>query len=206
MPQFKAPFNYQAIFEIELDPATKQAYLNSVGQLTPGQVLSMVTEEEIVVADLAKNPKTFRASLYQGHYEKAESSPIEINTEIKIKDTVYFKELNANDPKPKDMEYLYLGSERKAGGGGAEYYLIHKITSPSDFDQILQSTNIHPFYEFPNKYYTFIFEGEKDPIDFNAINMGTKNYSAYEASDTTKKKFNVYAYREVVLETESLKK
>jgi hypothetical protein len=129
MPRFKAPFNYQAIFELELSDETKDAYLTAISQPT-NKLITLVTEEQIVLADLVKNPKTFRASLYVGHYEKANSFPIEINTEVKIKGTVYFKELDANASKPKEVEYLYFGTYNSQIGTAE--YTCAPLVSPKD--------------------------------------------------------------------------
>jgi hypothetical protein len=161
----------------------------------------MVTEEQIILADLKNNPKTIRASLYQGHFNKPDSNLLELNVEVKIKETLYFNELDANNPKSKEVEYLYFGvNDPYVGLNDIQHFFVHKITGLGDFDQILRGV-ILPTSNFTEKYRTVILAGEKDAIDF-----GSKSYKVYDASDINKNENRTWMIREYLLETENLKK
>ena len=128
LPMFHPPHDYQVIIEVELSAPAKEAYLSSFKN-SDEKIYTLVPEVFILPA-MIKNPKSFKAQLYKGHFERG-GKVIAEEVAVNIKQVIYFKKFNPQDIKPENGNYILFGNEK-------EQFLAHLITTKPDFDQILK--------------------------------------------------------------------
>ncbi|OUR98458.1 hypothetical protein A9Q84_03345 [Halobacteriovorax marinus] len=129
LPMFHNPHDYQVLFEVEIPKEVKKAYLQSLKDHAQQPVYTIVPEA-FVLTEMAKNPTSFMAQIYLGHFERG-GTPITGSIKVNVKEVLYFKKFKPGAVKPELSEYILIGNEK-------EQYLVHSIVSKPDFDYISQ--------------------------------------------------------------------
>lgn len=120
IPMFHPPHDIQAVFQVKLPPNRHDL---STGTFTfkpdPFPLDDMLTG----------NLKTMKGTLYRGNFE-AGGTPLEKIT-VEVERVVKAGPLVGSAPANPKLEYMLVGTKDNA-------YLVHKVTRPPDFDQILK--------------------------------------------------------------------
>jgi hypothetical protein len=143
LPMFGSPHDYQVIVEAELtktgaDP--QQVYFDDRKQ-NPGEKLYTFKPNPFVLPHILPtdgNPPqetTFAGALSRGHYERPQTNPQKIasGVTVRVKNVIFGRRFIPDAHQPKKLEYILFGR-------GDEVFLAHAITSPPDFDQLIQVT------------------------------------------------------------------
>ena len=128
LPMFHAPHDYQVIVEAELSATGKAAYLKSLSS-SPEKVYTLVPEA-FVLPEMIKNPRTFQAQIFKGHFERGGEVIADAVT-VQITKVIYFKKFDLKEVKPKNGNYILFGNKD-------QQFLAHAITVKPDFDQIIE--------------------------------------------------------------------
>ena len=142
LPMFHSPHNYQIILELELDPNTKKLFITDQDK-NPEYTTYTIEPEKFILPDMIQNPKTFKASLYRGHFERG-GVKIAININVTIKKVIYFSKFNEEETRAQNTNFIVFGNSK-------EQFIAHKISNKPDFDQIIQvKTNSNLIFENKN--------------------------------------------------------
>lgn len=128
LPMFHSPHDYQAIFEVQIDNRAHAEYLESLSHSTE-KVYTLVPEV-FVLPEMVRNPRSFSADIFKGHFERGGSIVVE-NVRFEITKVLYFRKFKPGDVHPPHAIYLLFGNQE-------EQFLAHLITAAPDFDQISQ--------------------------------------------------------------------
>lgn len=123
LPMFHAPHDHQAIFEIDL--VNKNDYLLSSKTHKGYHTL---VPEPFVLTELKQGRKSFKAQIYQGHFERG--GKLIGESVVNVKQILVFKKFK-QEPKPSKLVYYAFGNAQ-------EQFMAHSITRAPDFDHILQ--------------------------------------------------------------------
>ena len=147
LPMFMSPHNYQALFEVTLtavgsDPMPLYL-LDRKAHGTQFKMYSFLPKESFVLTDLlspdAEHPRlsSFKGSVFRGHFESGHAHEQQgslINgldhVVAHVTNVVLFRKLDPHGQALPQLEYVIFGK-------GQELFLVHVITRPPDFDQIL---------------------------------------------------------------------
>lgn len=128
------PHRYQAILEVTIAKQTgyvkdRRAHASTrIYTLNPANFVL----PELVSSDPQSKPlRSFKAlTIFRGHLERDDRIPILENVDVSVKNVIHFRELDPEDKKSPQLEYLLFGK-------GHELFMAHVITAAPDFDQIL---------------------------------------------------------------------
>jgi hypothetical protein len=78
---------------------------------------------------------TFVGPLFRGHYERRQTNPQKIvsGVTVHVKNVIFGRRFIQDAQQPKNLEYILFGR-------GGDVFVAHAITSPPDFDQLIQVT------------------------------------------------------------------
>lgn len=127
LPMYHSPHDYQAIFEVDIDEASRQAYLAS--KRSGSVVYHTIAPEIFVLPRFAAEGFPFRAKIYQDHFERG-GRVLSPEAVFRLRRTLVFKKLRPETPKTAEGRFWVIGS-------GNDLYLVHRIGGRPDFDQIL---------------------------------------------------------------------
>lgn len=127
LPMFHSPHDYQALLEVTLSQSGQAAYLKSKN--SSDETLYTLVPEVFVLPDMIAHPKPFKASIYQGHFER-EGQEIAANVTVTITKVLYFKKLDPAADQPDESTYILFGNSD-------EQFAAHLITAKPDFDHLL---------------------------------------------------------------------
>lgn len=139
IPMFHSPHDYQALFEVELSHPTLDATATYKKQLAANGTQKLVTLKPVpfVLPDLLDGKfSTIKAGLFKGNFESGGTQVLN-NVTIKIKNIIYKKQLSLSEKPLPTLTYLVLKDLTKV-------FLIHKITAPNNFDQIVEAIVLDP--------------------------------------------------------------
>lgn len=128
LPMFHRPHDYQVIAEVELGAAARATYL-AAHKADPHSPLYTLVPERFVLPDVISGAKSFKATVFKGHFERG-GEPIAEASEVKITKVVHFRKFQPGAQHPTQLEYLVFGS-------WGEAYAAHLVTAAPDFDQVL---------------------------------------------------------------------
>jgi len=128
LPMFHSPHDYQVLLEVQLSSEAQKIYQASLEKST--ETVYTLVPEPFVLPEMIKNPKPFKATLYQGHFERGGTVLVE-NFDVKISKILYFKKFNPQDAKPDTNNFILFGNNE-------EQFLAHEIVAAPDFDQVLK--------------------------------------------------------------------
>ncbi|WP_303311143.1 hypothetical protein [Hymenobacter sp. BT730] len=131
LPMFHSPHNYQVLLELELSDSARTAYQQSQ-QTFPAELVYTLEPEKFVLPEMVAHPRSFRAALYRGHFERG-GTCIARNVTVRIKRVLYFQPLHPDGQSAAQAHFLLLGNKQ-------EQYLIHRIERRPDFDQVVRVT------------------------------------------------------------------
>jgi hypothetical protein len=129
LPMFHSPHNYQIIMELVLDKSAKEKFITDQ-QLHPEYSTYTLEPEKFVLQEMIDNPKSFKANIYRGHFERG-GIKIMANITVSIKQVIYFKKFNAAENKTAITNFILFGHAQ-------EQFAAHQISNKPDFDQILK--------------------------------------------------------------------
>lgn len=143
LPMFMAPHDAQLILEASLENAdgSLDAVWSSERERHPGERMYTIAPEEFTLSSLyAPDPPerdSFRARFFRGHLERGgQVIPELAKVTVRIKRVIYAHRLDDTEGLD-DLTYLLVGR-------GAETFLVHKITTAPDFDQIVSVRLVRP--------------------------------------------------------------
>ena len=134
LPMFHSPHDYQLIAELEIDEASKAAYL-AEHQKDPKETVYTLEPETFVLPDMVHNPRPFKASLYRGHFERGGTKFLD-NITVKLVRIIYFKKFDPQQTDDDNREYLLLGNEQ-------ELFTAHLITSLKPNYDYIATAKVH---------------------------------------------------------------
>lgn len=126
LPMFHSPHDYQIISVLELSKEDKDKY-DQDKKDHPDDSVYTIEPETFVLPEMINHTKTFRASIYRGHFERGGTKFLE-NIPVKIKQVIYYKQFYQTAVKPANLQYLLFGNQK-------EQFLVHRISSKPDFDE-----------------------------------------------------------------------
>ena len=128
LPMFHAPHDYQAIFEVQLAPAARNAYMTQANGAAPGEVFTAVPDAFSLPA-MAANPQPFGVTLYKGHFERG-GTAFTGRVGAQIVRVIHFRKFDPAAEAAAKLQYI-------AFGNGMEGFLAHFITGAPDFDHVI---------------------------------------------------------------------
>lgn len=143
LPLFHPPHNYQIIIELEFDKAARQKFIRDQ-QLHPEHTTYTIEPERFVLTEMINAPKSFKAALYRGHFERG-GTKIVANLTVHIVQVILFKKLPAEETKPTATDFILFGNSK-------EQFIVHAIINKPDFEQIIQVHTILPAFTDNKKY------------------------------------------------------
>ena len=102
LPMFHSPHDYQAILEAELSQSAKKIYLQAK-KSNPSETVYTLVPEVFVLPEMVNNQKTFKAKIFQGHFERG-GTPITESITVKVSEIVYFKKFDPNNSHPETVK------------------------------------------------------------------------------------------------------
>jgi hypothetical protein len=127
LPMFHAPHHYQVILEIIVTDKVKSAFIEDQ-RLHPEYTTYTIAPERFVLPEMLENPRRFKSIIYRGHFERG-GVPISDSIEVDIKHIIYSKRIDHQKPS-KESKYILFGND-------AEQFVVHALSAPPDFDQII---------------------------------------------------------------------
>jgi hypothetical protein len=146
LPMFHSPHNYQIILELELDPATKKLFIADQ-EKNPEYATYTIEPEKFVLPEMMQNPKSFKANLYRGHFERG-GIKIATDIHVTIKKIIYYTKFKTDEARAVKTNFIVFGNPK-------EQFIAHQITNKPDFDQIIQVKTTTNFM-FENKNYELV--------------------------------------------------
>jgi hypothetical protein len=146
LPMFHSPHNYQIILELELDPATKKLFIADQ-EKNPEYATYTIEPEKFVLPEMMQNPKSFKANLYRGHFERG-GIKIAADIHVTIKKIIYYTKFKTDEARAIKTNFIVFGNPK-------EQFIAHQITNKPDFDQIIQVKTATNF-TFENKNYKLV--------------------------------------------------
>lgn len=122
LPMFHAPHDYQVILKLSLNDTAYDAAKKS-----SKEIFTLVPEAMDLTKIISGEMKSFKADIYQGHFEKGGTKigPVK----VLVEDVVFAKKL---DSQMTGLENKYL-----LFGEANEYFAAHLIYGKPNFDAIL---------------------------------------------------------------------
>jgi hypothetical protein len=168
LPIFGSPHDYQVILEAAFakpgsDPQTD--YFND-RKRTGTKIYTLEPERFVLTRLAAAAPlRSFKASIYRGHFERfpsqraKEAARIAQDVDVNVTRVVHFHKFAPAAAKLAQLEYFLFGK-------GAELFLAHLITKPPDFDQVLsvKATNSKFTDEELSQGVPIVFPGKTNSI------------------------------------------
>jgi hypothetical protein len=136
---FHPPHNYQVILEgtFAKPGSDPQADYFNDRKRTGTKIYTLEPEPFVLPRLAAAEPlRSFKASIYRGHFERIkppralDAARIGEKVDVNVTRIIHFRKFDPTAAKPAQLEYLLFGK-------GAELFLAHVITKPPDFDHIL---------------------------------------------------------------------
>jgi hypothetical protein len=173
LPMFHSPHNYQIILELELDPATKKLFIADQ-EKNPEYATYTIEPEKFVLPEMMQNPKSFKANLYRGHFERG-GIKIATDIHVTIKKIIYYTKFKTDEARAVKTNFIVFGNPK-------EQFIAHQITNKPDFDQIIQVKTTTNF-TFENKNYELVTlnKTENSPIGIS----GNEIEADYNSNSTT---------------------
>ena len=137
LPMFMAPHDAQLLLEATLEDATGRSLLEAWEDERASHAderLYTVMPEKFALSTLySPDPParaSFRARFFRGHLERGGRVIPELaDVVVRVTDVLYARRFDRSG-KPDDLTYLLVGHR-------TELFLVHRISEPPDFDQIL---------------------------------------------------------------------
>jgi hypothetical protein len=129
LPMFRSPHNYQIILELELDSKTKKLFVADQNN-NPEYNTYTIEPETFVLPDMISNPKSFKANLYRGHFERG-GKKIASDVVVSIKQVIFYEKFNPDEVKSATTNFIIFGNAK-------EQFMVHELTNKPDFEQILE--------------------------------------------------------------------
>ena len=130
LPMFHAPHDYQALLTVRLAPATA-AELAGARAAAKDTLLYTIAPAPFRLGDVAAGFR-FSADLVRGHFERGGETVVS-GAPFEIERVVHFRRLEPGAARPAVLEYILFGLPDEA-------FLVHRISAPPDFDQVLAVT------------------------------------------------------------------
>jgi len=122
IPMFEAPHNRQVLLEVSAPSLAGKSFSDGSFTFQP----DAFSLDALVSGDL----KTIRGTVFSGNFESG-GKPIASNVELTVKSIPTAAPLDPSAPAANSLEYFVMGS-------GQEAFLVHRISSSPDFDQVLK--------------------------------------------------------------------
>ena len=135
LPMFHNPHDYQVILKTKLVKSGVDVHdLYARDRARSGAELYTIVPEPFVLPELFPPPGTiparrsFRATLFRGHFERG-GSPLVANLTVEVENVILARKL-IDETDANSMSYFVFGNE-------IELFAAHWIQAKPDFDQIL---------------------------------------------------------------------
>ena len=128
LPMFHQPHDYQIILELEFSKADLEQYRTS-RLAFPEEFVYTIEPEVFVLPEMVNKTKVFKANVYRGHFERGGFELLD-SISLKIKQVVYYKQFDKDNPRPVDLQYILFGNMK-------EQFLSHLISRKPDFHEVL---------------------------------------------------------------------
>lgn len=188
LPMFHSPHNYQIILELELDAATKKLFIVDQ-EKNPEYATYTIEPEKFVLPEMIQNPKSFKANLYRGHFERG-GIKIAADIHVIIKKIIYYTKFKTDEARSVKTNFIVFGNSK-------EQFIAHQITNKPDFDQIIKIKTTTNF-TFENKNYELV---TLNKTENSTIGVSSNEIEADYNSNPT----NLTLLKQLYLEFDDLK-
>ena len=128
LPMFHSPHDYQVIASIQLPQQIKEKYLASIAEDEEETVYTLVPEK-FILPEMIEDPRTFKAVLYKGHFERG-GEPITEEFDLDLVRIIHFRKFDQQAIRPGSPNFIFFGNS-------VEQFAAHHITAKPDFDQLM---------------------------------------------------------------------
>ncbi|WP_109615678.1 hypothetical protein [Sediminitomix flava] len=129
LPMFHSPHDYQVIATIQLPSDVLETYLNAKKNDQSETVYTLVPEI-FVLPEMMEKPRSFKAVLYKGHFERGGKAITE-EFDVNFIKTIHFRKFEKNGTKDEYPSYIFFGNDK-------EQFAAHFISAKPDFDHIIE--------------------------------------------------------------------
>lgn len=180
IPMFRAPHAIQALFEIELSHAkldVKSIYQKQ--NTSEKQPLISIKPAPFSLPDLLNGKiSSFKVSLFTGNYEQGGKLLLS-DVKVTVKKVIYANPLSTKTKPLSKLTYFVLKDRQ-------DVYLVHRMTAPVNFDQIIQVRSSIPAENLP---FEIEIEGRKDIVGEKLSDKSVVNILNPEATISGVNKF-----------------
>jgi hypothetical protein len=167
LPMFHSPHDYQIILELELDPNTMKLFVTDQDK-NPEYTTFTIEPEKFILPEMIQKVKTFKASLYRGHFERG-GAKIATDINVYIKKVIYFSKFNQEEPRAVNTNFIVFGNSK-------EQFIAHQISNKPDFDQIIQvKTDVNSLSNNKNQDQIIVNKIENYPIGVGGNDIEVTN-------------------------------
>ena len=184
IPMFTAPHDWQALFQVEIAHASQDAkatYVASAFHEGKQQLVTIKPSPFVLTQLLTGGINSFRGTVFNGSFEDG-GAPILTQVTVTVTKVLKRSQLMATTPALPQLTYEGLGMGD---------YLVHPISAPKNFDQIVQvawknSGSTMPQPILPEEPVTFATQDShevrlKSGQEFSLVRLGT-GWRAVEVS------------------------
>lgn len=133
------PHNFQVLMRVSfVDEADRQAYLQR-RKLRPDALFTALPDDygqiwlKTIFEAGAKGQELGEVEIFDEHFENDPRPRPFLKAEMVIDEVLEFRELDPDGPTADELRYMIVETEQEA-------FLIHEVSSPPDFDQVLKVT------------------------------------------------------------------
>jgi hypothetical protein len=188
LPMFHSPHDYQIILELELDKDIQKQFVTDQ-ENNPEYTTYTIEPEKFVLPNMIHNPKSFKANLYRGHFERG-GTKIASDINVTIKAVIYYNQFNGDKARATANTFILFGNEK-------ENFIAHQITNKPDFDQIIQVKKVTNLLLVNKKHEQIIVNKTEN----NPIGVGGNYIEVTNDSNV----FNITLLKQLYLEFYDLK-
>jgi hypothetical protein len=142
LPMFMDVHDYQVLLEAEFTGADGHPHPGYADDRTQNpDLLYTVKPERFVLPEILPGTgrperSSFRGEVFRHHYERTDPpapTPVRVAdaVTIMVRSVVHGRQFDRNAERPPHLQYILFGS-------GDELFLAHLISTPPDFDQLIQ--------------------------------------------------------------------
>jgi len=129
LPMFTPQHRYQGIWQVSFGPAGDRTYVDA--KAAQGGIFTLAPKELFRLPELTGPRGSFRADVYQGHFERPGHRKLLEDVTVTIEQQVHWHPFLPGHTRPDQLTYVLFGD-------GEETWLAHWISAVPDYDHIVR--------------------------------------------------------------------
>jgi hypothetical protein len=129
LPMFTPQHRYQGIWQVSFGEAGDRAYREA--QAAGGGIFTLEPQETFRLPELTGPRRSFRADVYQGHFERPGHRKLLADVTVSIEQQVHWHPFLAGHTHPDQLTYVLFGD-------GEASWLAHWISVAPGYDHIVR--------------------------------------------------------------------